>query len=101
MEPGQSRSGVPTERPTRANQPVISRRAAIGGGLAGLGALLLSPAQLMAKQPSDSFVVLLKGLYQPVAHGPNLGLSMVDLNDGSYSTTRIYPVEGTPGSGNH
>jgi hypothetical protein len=25
---------------------------------------------------------------------------MVDLNDGSYSTTRIYPVEGTPGSGN-
>ena len=25
---------------------------------------------------------------------------MVDLNDGSYSTTRIYPVKGTPGSGN-
>src|SRR5262247_2754393 len=26
-------------------------------------------------QPDDSFVVLLKGLYQPVTHGPNLGLS--------------------------
>jgi hypothetical protein len=25
---------------------------------------------------------------------------MVDLNDGSYSTTRIYPVEGTPGTKN-
>jgi hypothetical protein len=25
---------------------------------------------------------------------------MVDLNDGSYSTTRIYPVNGTPGNGN-
>jgi hypothetical protein len=83
-----------------ANQPVISRRAAIGGGLAGLGALLLSPAQLMAKQPSDSFVVLLKGLYQPVVHGPNLGLSTVNLSDGTYSTTRIYPVSGAPGNKN-
>jgi len=78
-------------------QPVISRRTAIRGGLAGLGALLLSPAELVAKQPSDSFVVLLKGLYQPVARGPNLGLSSVDLDDGSYSTTKIYPVSGTPG----
>jgi hypothetical protein len=33
-------------------------------------------------------------------HGPNLGLSTVDLNDGSYSTTRIYLVQGTPGSKN-
>jgi hypothetical protein len=52
----------------------------------------------MAKQPSDSFVVLLKGLYQPVVHGPNLGLSTVNLRDGSYSTTRIYPVSGAPGN---
>ena len=50
--------------------------------------------------PNDSFVVLLKGLYQPVVHGPNLGLSTVDLNDGSYSTTSIYPVSGTPGNQN-
>jgi hypothetical protein len=98
MKPAQSHSGASTERSMMTNQPVISRRAAIGGGLAGLGALLLSPAQLMAKQPSDSFVVLLKGLYQPVVHGPNLGLSTVNLGDGSYSTTRIYPVSGAPGN---
>ena len=99
-EPVQNRPVVPTERPMKTNQPMISRRAAIGGGLAGLGGLLLFPGQLVAKQPSDSFVVLLKGLYQPVVHGPNLGLSTVDLNDGSYSTTRIYPVSGTPGNTN-
>jgi hypothetical protein len=83
------------------DQPVISRRMAIGGGLAGLaglGGLLLFPERLLAKQPSDSFVVLLKGLYQPVVRGPNLGLSTVDLNDGSYSTVGIYPVSGAPGS---
>ena len=100
MEPVQSRSSLPTGRPANARQPVISRRAAIGGGLAGLGGLLLFPGQLLAKAavPSDSFVVLLKGLYGPVVDGPNLGLSTVDLNDGSYSTTRIYPVSGTPGN---
>ena len=44
--------------------------------------------------------VALKGLYQPVDHGPNLGLSMVDLNDGSYSITKIYPVSEIPGNKN-
>ncbi len=102
MEPVQSGFGVPTERLMTASQPVISRRAAIGGGLAGLGGLLFFPGQLMAKAavPSDSFVVLLKGLYQPVVVGPNLGLSTVDLNDGTYSTVAIYPVSGTPGNKN-
>ena len=51
-----------------------------------------------AAVPSDPFVVLLKGLYQPVVRGPNLGLSAVDLNDGSYSTVAIYPVIGSPGT---
>jgi hypothetical protein len=81
---------------------VVNRKTAIYSGLAALTALVL-PGQVRAQaktQPGDSFVVLLKGLYQPVTHGPNLGLSMVDLNDGSYSTTRIYPVQGTPGSKN-
>ena len=50
--------------------------------------------------PNDSFVVLLKGLYGPVVKGPNLGLSMVDLNDGSYLKNKIYPVSGTPGNKN-
>jgi hypothetical protein len=101
MESVESRSGVPTELPRTARQPVLTRRAAIGGGLAGLGGLLLFPAQLLAKEPrSDHFVVLLKGRYQPVVRGPNLGLSTVDLSDGSYSTTRIFPVNGTPGNQN-
>jgi hypothetical protein len=80
----------------------INRKTAISGGLVGLAALAL-PGQVRAQaktQPDDSFVLLLKGLYQPVTRGPNLGLSMVDLNDGSYSTTRIYPVSGTPGNTN-
>jgi hypothetical protein len=50
--------------------------------------------------PNHSFVLLLKGLYQPVVSGRNLGLSTVDLNDGSYSTTTIYPVSGMPGNQN-
>ena len=102
METVQSRAGVPTERPVTASLPMISRRAVIGGGLAGLGGLLLFPGQLLAKAaaPSDSFVLLLKGRYQPVVHGPNLGLSTVDLNDGSYSTVGIYPVSGIPGNQN-
>jgi hypothetical protein len=100
MEPVQRHVVMPTERSIATRPPVISRRAAIGGGLAGLGGLLLFPAQLLAKAPvpSESFVVLLKGRYKPVVHGPNLGLSSVDVNDGSYSTVGIYPVSGTPGS---
>src|SRR5882762_10208013 len=90
------------ERSTITKQALINRRTAIGGALAALSPLVF-PGRVMAQEkavPNDSFVLLLKGLYQPVTHGPNLGLSMVDLNDGSYSTTRIYPVGGTPGNTN-
>jgi hypothetical protein len=83
-----------------ADQTVVSRRKAIGAGMVGLAALVL-PRQVQARtktEPRDSFVVLLKGLYQPVTHGPDLGLSSVDLNDGSYSITKIYPVSGAPGN---
>jgi hypothetical protein len=84
-----------------AREPTnIQRRTVIGGALM---ALLASPGQVRAQGnavPEDSFAVLLKGLYKPVVRGPNLGLSMVDLNDGSYSTTKIYPVNGTPGNKN-
>ena len=64
---------------------------------------LLLPGRVRAQGTAaldDNFVVLLKGLYQPVVRGPNLGLSAVDLDDGSYSTTKIYPVSGTPGNTN-
>jgi hypothetical protein len=45
----------------------------------------------------DLLVLLLKGLYTHVDHGPDLGLSTVNLSDGTYSTTKIYPVIGLPG----
>jgi hypothetical protein len=64
-------------------------------------ALLSFPAQAKDNTPAvpdDPFVILLKGIYHPVIHAPNLGLSLVDLNDGSYIQTKIYPVSGTPGS---
>ena len=50
--------------------------------------------------PNDPFILVLKGVYHPVAHAPNLGLSSVNLSDGSYSTSKIYPVFGIAGSGN-
>ena len=87
--------------PDSGQEPTnIQRRTVIGGALA---ALLSVPGRVMAQGhavPDDSFVVLLKGLYQPVVQGPDLGLSMVDLNDGSYSTTKIYSVSGIPGTKN-
>ena len=78
----------------------FNRRTAIGAALVA-GSPLLFPGRVRAQATAaraDNFVVLLKGLYQPVVHGPNLGLSAVDLSDGSYSKTKIYPVSGTPGN---
>ena len=92
VRPEQAGSG---QEPTN-----MQRRTVIGGALM---ALLSFPGRSVAQGnavPDDSFVVLLKGLYRPVVKGPNLGLSMVDLNDGSYSTTKIYPVVGIPGNKN-
>jgi hypothetical protein len=83
------------------SRAMINRRTAIGAALAAASPLLF-PGRVRAQgeaAPTD-FVILLKGLYQPVVHGPNLGLSAVDLSDGSYSTTKIYPVSGTPGNTN-
>jgi len=91
-------------RPT--NQGVITRRAAIGAALGGAFVTLLDVPELaMAaenapKAPKAPLVLLLKGLFSPVVNGPDLGLSTVDLSDGSYSTTKIYPVIGTPGHTN-
>jgi hypothetical protein len=77
----------------------MQRRIFMGGALAAL----LSPSgRVLAEEnhraPENPFIVLLKGLYQPVsfADAPpnNLGLSIVNLSDGSYSRTRIYPVFG-------
>jgi hypothetical protein len=93
----QSKSGNGQE-PTN-----IQRRTLIGGALA---ALLSSSVRVMAEEndgaPNNPFIVLLKGFYRPVpvGQGPadNLGLSTVNLSDGSYSRTLIYPVFGISGS---
>ena len=81
----------------KRDHAVLSRRTVLGGALV---ALLPLPEQAMAHGkagPEGLLVLLLKGLYSPVVTGPDLGLSTVNLNDGSYSTTKIYPVIGLPG----
>ena len=60
------------------------------------------PSQLNSGgRPSDTFNILLSGSYKPVPSKPvvdcpNLGLFQVNICDGSYSTTKIYPVSGLP-----
>lgn len=46
--------------------------------------------------PADTFSILIQGVYHPVVRGPNLGLFDVNLGDGSFSTTKIFPVSGLP-----
>ncbi len=82
----------------------LVRRTFLGGALA---ALVASSKRGMAQDtnaPSDPFIVLLKGVYQPapVGQGPksNLGLTTVNLSDGSYSKTKIYAVFGISDSNN-
>src|SRR5262245_6113672 len=73
----------------------MQRRTLISGAFGGaLAALLASPGRVMAQgnaAPNDPFIVLLKGVYQPVPEGQgpvgNLGLTTVNLSDGSYSVT--------------
>jgi hypothetical protein len=69
--------------------------------LPALAQALTRPA--LARSPLDSggglgntFSVLLSGLYKPVVKCPDLGLREVNLCDGSYSTTKIYPISGLP-----
>jgi hypothetical protein len=92
-------------KPGSGQKPTNNRRRTFIGG--ALAALISSSKPGMAEGravPNDPFILLLKGIYQPVIRTVNLGLSSVHLNDGSYSTTEIYPVFGVPDSrneGNH
>ena len=85
-----------TEDSPPTGRTVISRRAALGGAAAGALVTLLARPELASAKASEpaTLVVLLRGLYQPVVDGPDLGLSKIDLSDGTYSTTKIYPVSG-------
>src|SRR5579864_7399824 len=80
------------------------RRRLIGGAISGaMVALLSSSGRVIAQETAalgDPFILLLKGIYGPVVDAPDLGLSAVDLNDGSYVTSKIYPVFGIAGSTN-
>jgi hypothetical protein len=67
--------------------------------------LLSAPVQAAGPSPQDrggqlgdTFSILLEGPYKAVAkgHGPDLGLTLVDLSDGSFSKTKIFPVSGLP-----
>lgn len=93
-----------TEGSPTTSQAVISRRTAIGGAIGGAFVTLLARPELATALERDrrpaSLILLLRGLYQPVVNGPDLGLSTVDLSDGSYSTTKIYPVRGVQGQTN-
>ena len=86
------------------NRALITRRTAIGGALGGvLVTLLARPELTMAQERvtnAPALGLLLRGPYKPVANGPDLGLSTVDLSDGSYSKTKIYPAFGVAGHTN-
>lgn len=65
--------------------------------------VMASAAPVMADgkpTPNDPIVLLLKGIYQPVVNGPDLGLPGVNLNDGTWITTQIHTVTSVPGSTN-
>ena len=79
------------------------RRMFFRGALAAL--LVSSSRPVMAdyeSTPNDPMILLLHGIYQPVplGKGPadNLNLSTVNLSDGSYSTTQIYPIYNVDGA---
>jgi hypothetical protein len=111
-------------KPGSEQEPTnVERRTLIGAGLATLltaacsspteNAQRLSSSGLLTAEdrnegtdertgvPNDPFIILLKGLYEPVHKSSgqhSFGLTTVDVHDGSYSKTRIYPVFGIRGS---
>jgi hypothetical protein len=97
LSEGKPPMGNPASRPHG-----FTRRAFLGtaaGAAAGAYGLSLGlAAEVLAKNqpavPGDSLVLVLEGIYEPVVHGPALGLSQVDLSDGTYSKTKIYRVNG-------
>jgi len=100
-------------KPSSGPEPTNKqRRRFIGRALAALigaalAALLASSPGVMAANkstPNDPFILLLTGIYQPVLEGTgpadNLGLdrNTINLSDGSYSITQIYPIFGVDGA---
>jgi len=65
-----------------------------------LAGALLAPRSVTAAPASvgNTITLLLHGIYQPITHGPNFGLSVVDLNDGTYAKVSAYALSGIPGT---
>jgi len=63
-----------------------------------LALMLFSATPRAAADSGDPFLLLLKGIYQPVTNAPNLGLPGINLNDGSFSVTDIHRVSTVPGA---
>jgi hypothetical protein len=64
-------------------------------------ALIASAGTVVAQgnpAPNDPVVLWLKGIYQPAANAPNLGLPGINLNDGTWIVTEIHSVTTVPGS---
>ena len=51
--------------------------------------------------PANKFTILLAGLYKPVVKCRNLGLTTVNVCDGTYVTNTLYPVSGLPVDDEH
>jgi hypothetical protein len=92
---------ITNEVPT-GPEPINKRRRTLIAG--SITALLASRGRALAEDEDDDrvvnnpFILLLHGIYAPVAHLPNLGLSGVNLSDPSYLKTKIYPIFGVRGS---
>ena len=89
--------------PGSGQKPVNrQRRTFIGGAVAALLASSLPVKADLEDFPNDPFILLLHGIYQavPAGGGPtgNLGMTTVNLSDGSYSKTKIYPIFGVDGA---
>jgi hypothetical protein len=74
----------------------------VGGAAAGAYGLSLGrAAEVLGRNkpaaPGASLDLVLWGIYEHVTHGPSLGLSQVELSDGTYDKTKIYPVNGLTG----
>ena len=116
-------SAKQSKRRSEQEPTTIERRTLIAGGLAALlAAACSSPTESSTRRfsssglamdegrdegsdeggdvPSDPFIVVLKGRYErvPKGSGPRLGLTTVNLDDGSYSKVPVYPVFGIRGS---
>jgi hypothetical protein len=76
---------------------LILKTLLVGAMVTMLSSSLLAAGPLPQDQSqkiADTFSILLQGPYKSVVHGPDLGLTTVDLSDGSYSKTKIYHLHG-------